>query len=116
MKDMPPRVAEAHMVLQETKVRLWRLAELVRTARSKKTKSRLTERIRQDMERQFDAEGVVMQYRLEHLRQDIDRIEKKLKDRSERRGQLINDRVEQILNPTTQPTAQGKPDKDPQPR
>ena len=110
LKDMPPQVAEAHMVFQETKVKLWRLAELLRTSRSKRARSRLTEQVHQTVERLFDAESLVLQYRVEHLRQDIDRLEKKLKDRSARREELIKQQIEQVLNPTTQPAGQERHD------
>jgi len=119
IKDLPPHVAEAQMALQEAKVKLWRLAELARKAHSEKTKARLARQIRQMVEAQFDAETVTIQYRLEKLRQDMERVEKKLKDRSQQRQQLIQEGVEQVLHPSsqpatqpaTQPAAHEKPDK-----
>jgi hypothetical protein len=111
-KDLAPEVVEANKTLQETRVKLWRLGQLIHEMAPKKVKPRFIEEIRQAVERQFDAELVLLQYRIKHLRGDIDRIEKKVQERSSQRDKCIQERVEQILHPTTQPASQKAPDKD----
>ncbi len=112
IKDLPPEVAEANKTLQETRVKLWRLGQLIRQMAPKKVRPRIIEEIRQAAERQFDAELVLLQYRIKHLRVDIDRIEKKVQERSSQRDKCIQERIERILHPATQPATQEAPDKD----
>jgi hypothetical protein len=107
-KRMPAAIQDADIVQQTTSVRIWQLVDQMRQAPKRDqtaTKAELTDLVA----KQFEAETVVMAYRLEMLEKALAQMREHLAERREKRDAMVAERVEGLMRATTQPAGQPSP-------
>jgi hypothetical protein len=104
-KRMPAAIQDADIVQQTTSVRIWQLVDQMRQA-SEADRATMQEELATLAARQFEAETVVMAYRLEMLERALARMREQLAERRAKRDAMVAQRVKHLLAATTQPTGQ----------
>ncbi|MCJ7544431.1 MAG: hypothetical protein MUP47_07695 [Phycisphaerae bacterium] len=108
-KRMPPAIQDADIIQQTTSVRIWQLVDQMRQAPTDADRAPLREQLTEAVGKQFEAETVVMAYRLEMLEKALTRMRQHLAERREKRHTFLAERVERLLQATTQPADQRRP-------
>ena len=103
-RRMPPAIQDADVLQQVMNVRVWQLVDKLRQGDSDTDKAELQEQLRQAVAKQFEAETVVMGYRLEMLEQGLVRMCEHLAERREKVENFISERVDRLLRASTQPS------------
>lgn len=108
-RDLPEDIQQAVIAEDSEAVRSVQLARSIREAKDPAEKARLTKRLEESLNKQFEAEIKHNQYRLEQLKAQIQRLEKELKDQSQNRQAIIEDRLQRHLSgeAATQPWRRG---------
>ncbi len=108
-KRMPTAIQDADVLQQTMSVRIWQLVEQMRQAAPEAARPALEQQLTEAVAKQFEAETVVMAYRLEMLERALARVREHLAERREKRDALLAERVEELLRATTQPAGQWPP-------
>lgn len=108
-KRMPAAIQDADIIQQTTSVRIWQLVDQIRQATADADRAALQEQLTEAVTKQFEAETVVMAYRLEMLEKALARMRQHLADRREKRDTFLAERVDRLLQATTQPADQRPP-------
>ena len=107
-KRMPAAIQDADIIQQTTSVRIWQLVDQMRQA-SESSRAAMQEELTVLAAKQFEAETVVMAYRLEMLEKALARMREHLAERRDKRDALVAERVDELLRATTQPAGQPPP-------
>ena len=107
-KRMPTAIQDADIIQQTTSVRIWQLVDQMRQA-SESSRAAMQEELTVLAAKQFEAETVVMAYRLEMLEKALARMRQHLAERRDKRDALVAERVDELLRATTQPAGQPPP-------
>jgi hypothetical protein len=107
-KRMPAAIQDADIIQQTTSVRIWQLVDQMRQA-PEADRAAMQKELAALAAKQFEAETVVMAYRLEMLEKALARMREHLAGRREKRDAMVAQRVERLLGATTQPADQRPP-------
>ena len=102
-KRMPPAIQDADVVQQTMTVRIWQLVDQMRQAPSDTDRTVLRDQLTGVVAKQFEAETVVMAYRLEMLEKALARMREHLAQRRQNPQGFLAERMERLLRATTQP-------------
>jgi len=103
---MPPAVQDTQIREQLLKVRAWQIVDRLRNSPPAHEAQKLRAELREIVSDHFDAEQKMMEHRLTVLEDDINRLHKKLHERSAERERLIQERAEKLLRSTTRPAGE----------
>lgn len=102
-RNLPPDVQKAQQAVQQARLEAFRIGREFAAAKDDAQKQRLRSRLLQVLGQEFDSDQVVREYRLGQLEEQIKRLRAELKDRADRRTQVIERTVSDLL-------AGGKPE------
>jgi len=98
-KHLPEEIQAATITEIDSKIQVWRLTRELREADSKDDREELLVKLREAVARQFDAEQKIRTHRLAQLEKQLQRARLELRERSEKRSQIIDDLVKRLLRP-----------------
>jgi len=96
-KNLPEEVQKAAIVEQTERMQIVRILHVVGEAKGPAEKTRLKKDLAQSVARLFDAEQERHRHHLQELKDQIRRLEDELRQRTEDRDKLIEQRVERYL-------------------
>ena len=99
---MPEAERKAYLKVQESRIKALRLVRAIGEEKDQQKVAKLKERLRQTVAERFEAEQVRFEARLVRLEKHVERLRENLKDRKQRRDEIIDEQVKQML--------EGKPD------
>jgi hypothetical protein len=108
-KRMPAAIQDADVIQQTATVRIWQLVDQMRQAKSDADRPALQQQLTEAVAKQFEAETIVMAYRLEMLEKALARMRQHLADRREKPDTFLAERMDRLLKATTQPADQRPP-------
>ena len=97
LKSLPEDIRRSVYAKEKAGREIHRLLGAIRQAKSRAEKKRLVAQLRQPVTAQFDAEQVERAYRLTLLAKEIERVRGELKARTARRDQIIDERIERLV-------------------
>lgn len=104
-KRLPGAIQDADIVQQTLTVQMWQIVDVLRQAPEAERPALQTE-LAVVVAKQFEAETVVMAYRLEMMEQALARMREHLAERREKVDTFLADRMERLMRATTQPADQ----------
>ena len=103
LQRMPREEREAYLKMQEARIKALRLARAIRGEKDDQKIAKLKEQLREAAAEQFQAEQVRFEARLVRLEEHVKRLRADLKDRKQRRDQIIAERIERLLRDKPSP-------------
>lgn len=97
LQGMSEEERDARVRESKLKIEIYRLSQEYRQARNPEDKLALKKEIRTNVAEAFDLEQKVREYGLERLESQLRQLREQLKKRDEQRGEIIDERVEDIL-------------------
>jgi hypothetical protein len=108
LKDMPPEIQEAHKTQLDSRVKAWRVSRDYLAAQAGPEKDKLRARLTELLGAEFDAEQTIREYRLNQLEDQLKHLRAELKDRQDRRGQVIEQNLQELLSGKFRPKGDGE--------
>ncbi len=99
-EGMSEEEREARIRLSKVKVEIYRLSAAYREANNETTQNALREEIRQSVAEAFDLDQKLREYGLARLEAQLRELRKELQSRTQRREEIIDERVNDILQPS----------------
>ncbi len=96
-KDLPGDVRKAHLTQARVRVEAIRVSRELLAAQDPAQKEKLRARLAELLGQEFDAEQKLREYRLGQLEEQLRRLRAELKDRADRRAQVIERMVGDLL-------------------
>jgi gas vesicle protein len=109
VKDMPPEIQRAHETQVRVRVEAWRTSREYLAAVDPALKDRLHSRLQELLGQEFDADQTIRDYRLNQLEEQLKQLRAELKERADRRSQVIGQSLQELLAAKVRP----KPDAEP---
>ncbi len=106
-KSMPADLRDLMFQQQDLRLRAWRLAKEFRSTDSEQDKDRLRADLREVLARMFAVQQKVRLRRLAMLEQRIKLIRANLEQRAKRRDQIIEKKLQRMLNAPQKPRRRG---------
>lgn len=97
VKSYPPEIQQAIRTQQTARLKSWKLSRRYRDAKDESDKQALRSELLKVMGQEFDAEQKVREYRLAQLAERIKQLRADLKERSERRDEVIGENLKRLL-------------------
>jgi hypothetical protein len=98
LKDTPPEIQKAHETQLHARVEAWRVSRDYLAAQAGPDKDKLRARLTDLLGAEFDAEQIIREYRLNQLEDQLKRLRGELKDRKDRRDQVIAGNLQDLLS------------------
>lgn len=95
-RRQPKEVVEAHEQLHQSRLALWKLAREYNRAETPQRKEELEKAMRDQADKQFQADQIVRRHRLSELEAQIDRLKTELDRREKESETIIQETVEQV--------------------
>jgi len=105
-QDSPPQVRSAWVSLTQTRAQIGSLLDGFQKANSDE-QAKLTQKLRELIAKELDAEQVINSYRLAMLEKRIEELRKELQQQAETRDKIIDQRLQRLLE--APPGGRGKP-------
>jgi ATP-dependent Lon protease len=102
-KDMPADVQKAHEAQVRAKVEAWRVSRDYLAATDPAQKDKLHARLQELLGQEFDADQTIREYRLGQLEEQLKRLRNELKERADRRSQVIDQSLQELLSTKVRP-------------
>ena len=112
-KDMPLEMQKLHETQARARVEAWRTSREYLAATDPAVKDKLHARLVELLGQEFDADQAVREYRLGQLEEQLKRLRGELKDRADRRSQVIDQGLQNLLagkaRPDSRRPLEGRP-------
>jgi len=97
VQGMPEAERKAYLKVQESRIKALRIVRAIRGEKDQQKVAKLKEQLRQTAAERFEADQVLFEARLVRLEQRVKRLREDLKDRKQRRDEIIDERVKKML-------------------
>lgn len=108
-KTMPDEVQQAANDARNAKIAIYRITKELRRIEDSYMRTRLAKELRDAVRREFQAELVVREYRLDQLEAELNRLREELRQRREDAGEIIDARLERHLSEHIESSTQPVP-------
>ena len=119
LKGMPEDIKKYHEQQIDSRVRAWRVSREYLAAKDGPDKDKLRARLVELLGAEFDAQQAISEYRLTQLDEQLKRLRAELKERQDRRDQVIAQNLQDLLAGKFRPRGDGEtrhgPDAHPKP-
>lgn len=102
VKGAPKEIQKAMIDEGDARVEVWRLVKALGQAKEAE-RAKLLGDLHDAVSRQFTAEQILREYRLNELEQQIGHLREELEQNRQQREQIIKDRLEELQRASTQP-------------
>ena len=106
-KDLPPEVQKMFASQQQARLDAWRVSRDFFSAKDPNQKERIRARLMEILGVEFDAEQGVREFRLGQLEDQLKRLRAELRDRADRRAQVIEQNLQDLLASKSRPKGDG---------
>ena len=97
VQDMPEAERKAYLKVQESRIKALRIVRAIRGEKDQQKVAKLKQQLRQTAAERFEADQVLFEARLVRLEQRVKRLREDLKDRKQRRNEIIDEQVKKML-------------------
>lgn len=97
LERMPEEEREAYLKVQESRIKALRLVRAIREDKDQQKVAKLKQQLHQTVAEGFEADQVLFEARLVRLEQRVKRLREDLKDRKQRRDEIIDEQVKKML-------------------